>query len=280
ISTLRLDFLLLCVNKPFSERHLLITALENGMRNISTLLLALSVASMATAQVGYSVSSNGNDHLYAIDLPTGVATDLGVINFGDAEGLSHDGSGNLFALGGSEQNLWNITTPPGTLIGATGGMTGSDSGLDWFNGTMYAMSGAGGASTLYTINLGTGAATAIGGDVIFMDSLAIDPNGNAFGIDGVFSDSLYSVNLTTGAATLVGALGGDVSVQTGSDFDNAGNDCALTSNGEIFTANTTAGALTYVNKVTENGENVAGFAGLSIDPVPELATMTKLGLGG
>src|SRR5690606_8054664 len=170
-------------------------------------------------------------------LSTGVATDLGAINFGDAEGLSHDGSGNLFALGGSTQDLWNITTPPGTLVGATGGMSGSDSGLDFYNGTMYAMSGAGGASSLYTINLGTGAATLIGSDTIFMDSLAIDSNGRAIGIDGVFSDSVYAVDINTGAATLIGALGGAFSVQTGSDFDTAGNLWALTSNGEIYTIN-------------------------------------------
>lgn len=118
-------------------------------------LLAISQSSTAFAQNGYSVRSNADDHLYRINMQTGVATDLGLIGFGDAEGLAFDNLGRLFAIGGTESQLWNITSPPGLLVGNTGVRNGVDAGLgfDRTTGTMYNANGTGGSSSLYRINL-------------------------------------------------------------------------------------------------------------------------------
>src|SRR6187399_2233445 len=116
------------------------------------LAAALTVASLTAGPIGYAVRSNGNDHLLSIDLATGVATDLGLVGLTDAEGLSFVGS-SLYAIGGTVNQFWNITTPPGALVGATGARSGTDAGLgyDSTTGTLYNIQREANGSSLYTI---------------------------------------------------------------------------------------------------------------------------------
>lgn len=231
------------------------------------------------APILYSVQSNGDDHLYSIDAATGVATDLGLVDFGDAEGLAFVGS-TLYAIGGTVDEFWNITTPPGALVGATGDREGIDAGLDYdpTSGTMYNRND----EDLYTINLATGNATLVGGDETFTDGLAIDGSGNAFGIDGIFTDSLYSIDLATGNANLIGGLGlGNISVQFGLTFVGS-TLYALNDSGNIYTLNTTTGAATFVSSTTCQGVACSGWEGLAAPGearVPEPATLALLGAG-
>jgi len=225
---------------------------------------AVALSGVATAAgaspVLYSVQSNGDDHLYSIDAATGVATDLGRLAFGDAEGLAFAGS-TLYAVGGSTQELWNITTPPGVLVGATGTRNGIDAGLDFDNrsGTMYNLNGDQGTSSLYTINLATGAATLVGSNGVFGDGFAVGPTGSAYAIDGIFTDSLYGIDLLTGAASLIGNLGlGDISVQFGLTFGDDGALYGLDSNGNLYRLNTSTGAATLVATTTCGGNACSG----------------------
>ncbi|MCA9289330.1 MAG: hypothetical protein KDA05_12130, partial [Phycisphaerales bacterium] len=219
----------------------------------------------------YSVQSNGDDHLYRIDLMTGVATDMGLVGLNDAEGLSDGPGGGLFAVGGTVEEFWDISSPPGSLVGATGPLGGIDSGLDFHNGSMwYASADSGAAGTnIGRINVATGAATLVSNAPgVFFDNLAArDGVGGpeAFGVDGIFTDSLYRVNPTTGATTLVGNLGlGDISVQVGTSFGPAGRLIALFSDGNIYTIDTTTGAATFVAQVTVGGVPTSGWEGLAI----------------
>ncbi len=104
--------------------------------------LGLLVVPAAVAQTGFTVTSDGNQHLYRVDLQTGVATDLGLLNFADSEGLSFVGT-TLYAVGGSTTELWNITTPPGSPVGSTGPRMGADSGLAYSTvaATLYNLNG-------------------------------------------------------------------------------------------------------------------------------------------
>lgn len=237
----------------------------------------------SAAPILYSVQSNSNDHLYSIDAATGVATDLGALSFTDAEGLAFVGN-TLFAIGGNEEQFWNITTPPGSLIGSTGTRDGVDAGLDYnsANGTMYNIQSQSSGSWLYTINLVTGAATLVGSNSVFSDGLAIDSDGNAFAIDGIFANSLYSLNLGTGAATLIGGLGlGNISVQFGLTFAD-GLLYGLSSAGNIYTINTATGAATLAASTTCGGVACDGWEGLAAPTsvsVPEPGTLAILGLG-
>ncbi len=128
------------------------------------MLAVLGVLLVAVPTYGglaYSVMSNGNGHLYQIDLSTGAATDLGLVGFGDAEGLAF-WNGRLLAIGGTVNELWDITTPPGSLIGATGTRVGIDAGLGTnpVTGKVYNYQGSVSTSGLYEVNPNTGATDA------------------------------------------------------------------------------------------------------------------------
>jgi len=173
------------------------------------LVLLAMIGNAIAGPIGFSVRSEGDDHLYRIDLLTGVATDLGLVGVGDAEGLAFVGS-KLYAIGtGTTFNhqLWNITDPPGFLVGRTGIRGGVDAGLDYDarTGTLYAYEGNTAGGALYRIDPATGAATLVGQNDQFADGLAIDEAGQAFVIDNVTSTtndvaSLYRLDLGTGGS--------------------------------------------------------------------------------
>jgi hypothetical protein len=247
-------------------------------RVIVALVGSGAIMATASGQVGYSIQSNGDDHLYEIDLVTGLATDQGLINFGDSEGMTFGPGGFLYGIGGSIDEFWNVTT--NTLIGPTGTRTGSDAGLDWDGSTMYNLNGSSGGSGLYTIDTTSGMATQIGSSTIFADNLAIHPAGRAFAIDGVFTDSLYAVDLSTGELVLVGSLGvGNISVQFGSAFviDRL---YALASDGGIYTVDTLTGAMTLNTMVKDaSGNTMTGWEGLAVRPIPGPSGMLLVILG-
>jgi hypothetical protein len=228
---------------------------------VSGLLVILGSVSFS-APYGYSVRSNVDDHLHRIDLPTGVATDLGAVGFTDAEGIASDGV-TLWAIGGTVNELWDITTPPGFKIGDTGTRERVDAGLayDSTTGKLYNLQGDNGGSTLYEINPTTGAATQIGTDTHFGDGLAINSSGVAYTADLIFSAKLYSVNLTTGAFTEVGDLGLG-NGQLGLGFDASDNLWGVGSDGDVYSINTGTGAATVVAQTTLGGSPIDGFEGL------------------
>lgn len=136
-----------------------------------------------------------------------------------------------------------------------------------------------GGSYLYEINVATGAATLVGSNNVFLDSLAINNSGKAYAADFIFTDSLYTINLGTGAATWVGNLGFNAYEQSGLSFDDAGTLWALTSAGKIYTLDTFTGAASFVAQVTLAGIPIGDFEGLAIPPVPEASTYALFGLG-
>lgn len=252
------------------------------MKQLVALLAGAFLATtLSAAPIGYSVNSNGTDRLYRIDLVTGVATDLGALTFGDAEGLEIV-NGTIYGIGGTTNELWNLSVPPGTLIGATGTRNGVDAGLGYnpATGTLYNLNGSSGSTSLYTVNMGTGATTLVGSSQSFGDNLAINASGAAYAVDGIFADSLFSIDLSTGAATLVGGLGlGNTNLLFGSDFDEAGILWALSSDGQIYQINTLTGAATFqalVRLDSITGPTLSGFEGLAIETgaaaIPEPAT--------
>src|SRR5688500_10110477 len=244
------------------------------------LALATSSAFAGISVIGYSVQSNGDDHLYEINFGTGVATDLGLVGFDDAEGMTMGPGGTIYAAGGTVQALWNITTPPGSLIGAMGTLSGVDSGMDMHgNGTVYLVSaGIGGSGTeLYTINPATGLATSIGMGTYFADNLAISNAGIAYAGDFIFENELYTVNLATGQQTLVGAMGIDPFAQAGTDFGSDGILYALLSSGEWYTLDTATGAATLGGSIrSATGAPLTGWEGLAMNPVPEPGTFIAI----
>lgn len=220
----------------------------------------------AHVPIGYSVRSDVDDHLYSIDLTTGVATDLGLVGLTDAQGLEFVGS-TLYGIGGTVEEFWDLTTPPGSKIGDTGPRSGIDAGLGYDPTTskMYNIQRDGSGAYLYEVNLLTGAATFIGSDPAGIpDGLAIDSTGVAYAAS---TDSLYTVDLGTGSLTLVGNFP-QVWAECGLSFDSGGTLWGIFDNGEIYTFDTLTGASTFVSQVTLDGNPIDGFEGLAIPPLP------------
>ncbi|THB80968.1 MAG: hypothetical protein D3926_04570, partial [Desulfobacteraceae bacterium] len=221
-----------------------------------------------TGPFAFSIQSNGDDRLYRINLHTGFATPLGdPMGFGDAEGLAYGPGDTLYAVGGYIDQLWNVTSPPGALIGSTGSRDGADAGLDYYNGHLYNVNSTGPASTLYRINPDTGVANHVGTGNYFLDGLAIRSDGVTFATDFIHTDSLYQINLNTGSAALVGSLGiGDVNDMSGLAFIGS-TLYAITSAGHLYTIDTTTGGATFVADITIDGFAPAGgWEGLAIPP--------------
>jgi hypothetical protein len=248
--------------------------------------LVAACEAVSAGPVGYSVSSDGDGHLYRIDLQTGVATDLGAAF--RAEGLAFSG-GQLLGIDGGAQGFVSLATLPGGVVGLTGARFGDDAGLAVnpltgraynVQASFFGMQG----TALYEINTGTGVATQIGTTSTFgrVDSLGISGGGTAYGAD-VDNGIFYRVDLDTGGLASVGSLGFSGDFDSGADFDEAGAFWMITddaSGSRIWTVDLATGAATFVANVTSNGNAVGGFEGLAIaSVVPEPSALPLLGLG-
>ncbi|MFM9996726.1 MAG: S8 family serine peptidase [Phycisphaerales bacterium] len=243
--------------------------------------LWVSGAVQARGPYGYSVNSNSTDHLYRIELPTGEATDLGLVGNGDLEGVSFGPRGDIFGTTGTTPGeFWNITSPPGALVGPAGPRVGTDAGLDYFQGTMYDLQGVAsggiGTNALYSVNTATGAPTLIGNGTVYMDNLAINTLGDGYGVAFGFAGlNLYEVNLTNAANTLVGPIGFSLSVQAGSSF-SSDHRLWILADDELYTANTSSGTLTKAANIqSPAGAALFGFEGLGVDKNPSCVHMVQ-----
>lgn len=109
-----------------------------------------------------SFSSVNTDILYEINPATGVATLVGPIGFGNVFALAFANNGTLFGVSDNSDELISISTVSGagSLIGATGLFSIFDIAARPEDGVVFAADS--GTSSLYTINLGTGATTLVG----------------------------------------------------------------------------------------------------------------------
>lgn len=152
--------------------------------------------------------------------------------------------------------------------------------LDRTNGTLYASSTlmAGGlASTLYTIDPATGAATAIGpidggGRVI---EIAADPAGQLYGVD-IAGDVLVAIDKATGDAVAVGPLGFDAEFAEGLDFDPASGILyfAAVANESVFSQ---PGRMYVIDPATGHATLIGG---ISADPASAQVSAFAIAVAG
>lgn len=182
----------------------------------TTLFAAMGIVALASAAFG-------GDTIYGIDNSRNVLgtfdsaspstfTDIGPtgITSNFTNSLEWDGSGNLYASEGTALYKINPSTGAGSLVGShgiTNGETITD--FTWDGSTMWAIGTVcGSQSSLWKINLSTGAATYVCKTSI---SGACDV-GLVFGADGVFyghdlvTDQIYSINTGTCATKTVVSL--------------------------------------------------------------------------
>jgi hypothetical protein len=95
-----------------------------------------------------------------------------------------------------------------------------------FVGTqLYGVSGGGGNSGFYSINLASGSAMLIGWTGVFLNALAASADGTVYAsgtVSGFSSSPLYTVDRLTGTLTLVGYFGGNLVSAGDLSFDASG----------------------------------------------------------
>jgi|HubBroStandDraft_4_1064222.scaffolds.fasta_scaffold194975_2 hypothetical protein len=167
---------------------------------------------------------------------------LGAVALLGAAGAKADNMAFMGTVNGSFGVL-DLNTGAFTLDGNSGltlaGMAVENSTL---YGSSYHIAGSG---TLYQINPGNGAVTAIGSSTVDIDDFGSTTSGLfAVGVNG----NLYSINASTGAATLIGATGFGTSIPFGSWRSLSTNSSTLYfANGtELYSINTTTGASTLI----------------------------------
>ena len=197
---------------------------------------APSIAADPATGVLYAGQGAGDPNLYTVDIDTGATTLVGNAGFPGSSlaGLAFDSAGHLYAAvnviddGGTGADTLAIldkTTGLGVAIGPFGagiGGNGGPGGIEGiaFNGSgqLYgtsarqANSNPASVPTLYTIDVTTGAATAVGplvnasgqppaGGVVGLD---FDSDGTLYGGTGQGTGYLVRINPATGLFTLVG----------------------------------------------------------------------------
>lgn len=204
-------------------------------------------------------------------------------------GADFDNNDVLYGLDFNTNTLVTIdivdgtTATVGALVGLNAGHTVT--GLAWnpSNSTMYGLSTDGTATTLYTVDLNTGAMTIIGntGNTLGI-WIAIDNAGICYMAD-IGDDQLYSVDLDSAVATAIGPLGIDISFAQEADIDPATNELymagyLLSGESNVYTVDVTTGAATVQG--TTNGSELGIFA-IEGEPVlnddPETAATLTVG---
>ncbi len=134
-----------------------------------------------------SFSSVNTDILYEINPATGVATLVGPIGFGNVFALAFGNNGLLYGVSDTSDELISISTVSGagSLIGATGRTGIFDIAARPEDGVVFAADS--GTSSLYTIDLGTGATTLVGlyGSSTNIAGLAFVPTPGAASVLGL-----------------------------------------------------------------------------------------------
>ncbi len=180
----------------------------------------------------------GSGEFYSIDSGTGVYTSLGTIS----------------PLSGEQWNGLEYDQTTNILYGISSDFVGQ--------------------STLSTIDVGAGTATAVG--VTGMPgaiSIGITDTGVMYGYD-VVDNSLYSINKSTGAAAIIGGLGFDPNFGQDMEYDPGTGTMYMfaynsgAGQGELRTVNLATGLTTFIS-VLEGGNQVpwaaAPLASLSVD---------------
>jgi len=215
----------------------------------------------------YGTNATANNILTEFDLPAG--TLVGTIGAGSAVLVQGGDFGPGGAYYGTQNNTDLITIDIGTgafatvatITGITAGQTITGVAYDETNDIMYLGTTDITTSELYTLDVGTGAATLVGAiGQAGLIALGVNCAGEMYSVDLV-TDDLWSIDPGTGVGTSVGPLGIDINFCQDIDFDATTGDlwfAAYSADGQLGTVDLTTGAFTLVAPLT--GSEFCSFA--------------------
>jgi len=213
-------------------------------------------------------------------LPSGTGPGGGLVQGCDFDAAG--GFGTLYCIEGSG-GFFTVDTTTGaqSLVGVaavvapdavvTGLASDPTTGIMYMVATSESSPGSGDCATdsgLYTLDLGTGAATRVGAipDLSCVIAAGFDNSGQLYAY-GVVNDNLVSIDKATGNSTIVGPLGFNPNFAQGMDFDAATNTCYLFaynddassgSEGQLMSCDTTTGTATFVAFLGAGNAEVSG----------------------
>ena len=232
----------------------------------ATLSRRLLTAPLPTATYTNIAPCGANPlNIFALDFDNG-ATTLWAIDSGCSTGVCNQRSfGTINQTTGVYTVMGQISAGPPP----NGPPTGSNfSGLkfDPTSQLVYISVISGTTSTIWTLNLTTGAAAQVGTGSIagLVIDIAIDRTGIMYGHE-ILNDQLLRIDKTTGVATVIGPTGQAANFAQGMDFDPVDNTLygfiiRSDTTAAIGTFNTTTGAFTVS---TANGEELEGAVKLA-----------------
>ena len=239
---------------------------------------------------GYAVQSDGDDHLYRIDLVTGDVTVVGSgTGYGSIEGLTWDiETEHFFGADSNRDKLIKINPSTGLgqevgdfdISGAfrAPGMAISDTGVIY-------MTSEKDDTPLYSVNKLTGKATLIGLTGIEDITGLAFLDGTLYGVSDE-DDALFSIDTGTGVATIVGSgFGFNVDSELGAagipndGVSGAGFIYAVTDVGDILKIDSTTGTAILYEDLTIDGFDDLAYG----PPIPEpsslaIFSMTAFGM--
>ncbi len=219
-----------------------------------------------TSHAGYVVDAGGTDHLWMIDLDSGLPTDMGPVGYGNVEALAFAPNGTLYGIDAVREELITIdlVTGAGSQVGYLGvEIDGPGLAFDVL-GNLWMVDNS--TQNLYSVDPRSGHATIIG--TLGQQVTGLAARGmQLFGLGGDGTNNLVTINTATGAATPVGSLG-TVTVQNGGlGFDAEGSLWGITDTipATVFNIDTGSGAATVQGTITLG---LAGIESLAIPPAP------------
>ncbi len=239
------------------------------MKRLSTLLISIFIlTSYAIGQHGFTIEYAGGGALHTIDLLTATKTPVGTTM--NSFGAGDFGDNEVFyAINSSSNEFYQIDTTNGTttLVGAITpppnhmwtGMAYDDA-----SGIMYGYSAWGisaGEGSLHIIDVSDGSYTLVGTQTAAtgISCIAIDGNGQMYGINAAAQGQLHSIDKTNGIVAFIGTIGtGVAGMGQGLDFCNSNQTMYMTNYNSLSFENT----LRIINLANGSSTQVGGLLGM------------------
>lgn len=173
-------------------------------------------------------------------------------------------AGTLYTIDTDTNELQTFDTRTLTFTNVATVSTAFDFGNLAYSGTQMYMSDGFEGQELYTLNLTTGAATAVGSTgVSDVFGLAFDGSGDLYGGLSTLAKGLYSINSSTGAASEIGNPG--INLDALAYLPTTGQMLGIyagNSPTNLYSINTSTGAATAIN----NNDTYINNAAMTYDP--------------